>query len=1080
VISTAPRPGVSGWFVAIAGVALAAAAALALGGSASADPGPCDPPVANAILCENSLPGTPASEWDIVGSGDASIQGFATEMSVAAGETVRFKIATDAAAYHLDVYRLGWYGGLGARKVATVTPSATLPQTQPACLTDASTGLVDCGNWAESASWDVPADAVSGVYLARPVREDTGGDSHIVFVVRDDTGGSDLLFQTADTTWQAYNRYGGNSLYLGSPAGRAYKVSYNRPFTTRAYANPSWLFSAEYPMLRWLERNGYDVSYTTGVDTARRGAELLEHEVFLSVGHDEYWSGGQRANVEAARAAGVSLAFFSGNGVFWKTRWEPAIDGSGTGFRTLVSYKETQAHAKIDPDGAWTGTWRDPRFSPPSDGGRPENALTGTLFTVNSYREDALTVPAEYGGLRFWRDTSVAALAPGEEAVFPAGVLGYEWDEDVDNGHRPAGLFHLSSTTVDVDRKIQDHGAQYAPGRATHHLTLYKHSSGALVFGAGTIQWSWGLDDTHDTFRGDRRPPDARLQQATVNLFADMDVQPASLQAGLVPASASTDTSPPESEIAAPADGAVVERGAPITITGTATDPGVGVAAAVEVSTDGGATWHPVAGRNTWSYQWTPTSVGETTIVSRAIDDSGNIEPLSGGTTVVVVCPCSIWPSTARPQTESSSDTKAVELGVKFRTDRDGYVSALRFYKGLRNTGTHVGSLWTAGGSLLARATFTGESGTGWQEVTLDEPVAVTAGTTYVASYHAPVGGWSVTPFGFTSARVAPPLEALADGVAGGNGIFRYAATPSFPTETHKSSNYWVDVVFHTSPPADTRPPQVVAVSPAEGAPSADPRDLVKATFDEAIDAATVEGSTFELREPGGALVSATVAYSAAVRTATLSPSVPLAYSTTYTATLRGGATGVADRVGNRLAADRVWSFTTAPRPVCPCSLWSVAAVPATVSSPDSRAVELGVKLRSDLAGWMTAIRFYRGQLNTGTHVVSLWTAGGVLLGRGTETASSPSGWVEVALDAPVAVSADTTYVASYFAPVGRWSVTPSYFTSPWANSPLRALRDGAEGGNGLYRYAATPSFPNQTNKSSNYFVDVVFHETLP
>src|SRR5688500_19534843 len=102
---------------------------------------------------------------------------------------------------------------------------------------------------------------------------------------------------------------------------------------------------------------------------------------------------------------------------------------------------------------------RDPRYSPPSDGGRPENALTGQLFTVNSYRDDVLTVPGEYASMRFWRNTSVAALAPGETASFPAGVLGYEWDEDVDNGHRPAGLFHLSSTTVDVDRYIQDYGS---------------------------------------------------------------------------------------------------------------------------------------------------------------------------------------------------------------------------------------------------------------------------------------------------------------------------------------------------------------------------------------------------------------------------------------------------------------------------------------------------------------------------------------------------------------------------------------------------------------------------------------------
>ncbi len=179
--------------------------------------GPCDPP-ANEIVCENSKPGNPESEWDVEGAGDPSIQGFATSMSVDRGEAVRFKIKTPSTAYRLDIYRMGYYGGDGARKVATVVPSASLPQTQPPCAEEASTGLIDCGNWAESASWAVPSDAVSGIYFAKLVREDQASEgSQIIFVVRDDGGGSDLLFQTSDTTWEAYNRYGGNSLYTGGP-----------------------------------------------------------------------------------------------------------------------------------------------------------------------------------------------------------------------------------------------------------------------------------------------------------------------------------------------------------------------------------------------------------------------------------------------------------------------------------------------------------------------------------------------------------------------------------------------------------------------------------------------------------------------------------------------------------------------------------------------------------------------------------------------------------------------------------------------------------------------------------------------
>src|SRR5262245_6284655 len=195
-------------------------ALLAGGPSAPASAAPCDAP-ANAIVAENCLPGDPPEVWDVAGAGDPDIQGFATDLSVNRGGTVVFKIDTDATDYRVDIYRLGYYGGLGARHVATVSPGVALPQNQPACLTVPATGLVDCGNWAPSASWAVPANATSGIYIAKLVREDgIPGESHVVFVVRNDTGGSALLVQTSDTTWQAYNQYGGNSLYVGAPAGR--------------------------------------------------------------------------------------------------------------------------------------------------------------------------------------------------------------------------------------------------------------------------------------------------------------------------------------------------------------------------------------------------------------------------------------------------------------------------------------------------------------------------------------------------------------------------------------------------------------------------------------------------------------------------------------------------------------------------------------------------------------------------------------------------------------------------------------------------------------------------------------------
>ena len=614
-------------------------------------PGPAcldNPATTNRVACENTAPGDPSSEWDVSGSGDPSIQGFATSISVNRGETVHFKVATDAALYHLEVYRMGFYGGAGARKVAIQRPSV-FGQQQPPCAFDGTTALVDCGNWAESASWQVPANAASGIYFVKLVR-DSGqfGSSHMVFIVRDDASASDVLVQTSDTTWEAYNNYGGTSLYQGGAGGfnnAAFKVSYNRPFLTRD-AGHSWVFFYEYPMVRWLESNGYNLSYFTGVDSDARGALMKNHKIFLSSGHDEYWSGGQRANAEAAVASGVNLAFFTGNTSIWKTRWED-------NHRTLVCYKES--NVKLDPSPEWTGLWRDPRFSPPSDGGRPENGLTGTLYAQNSNL--AMTVPAEDGKMRFWRSTSIAQQSPGQVATLPDRSLGSEWDEDIDTGgggafqaafpgleptgatFRPRGLVELSTTTAGVGGLEAGPNPEFkAPGsnanaKATttvvHHMTLYRAQSGALVFSSGTLQWAWGLDANHDN---PAPGPDVRMQQATLNLLADMGVQPLTLRPGLVAATKSNDSTPPSSVIN-PLP--VVHVGQPVTISGTATDVG-GVVGAVEISTDNGQTWNPANGRAQWSFGWVPTQTGSVTILNRAADDSANREQPGPGLTVNV------------------------------------------------------------------------------------------------------------------------------------------------------------------------------------------------------------------------------------------------------------------------------------------------------------------------------------------------------------------------------------------------------------------------------------------------------------
>ncbi len=1156
---------------------------------------------ANVIVCENALPGSPRDQWNVGNDGAVSIQGFATQMSVNVGTTVGFKVKTDASAYTVKIFRFGYYQGNGARLIDTVSPSATLPQTQPPCLTDA-TGLVDCGNWSESASWAVPSTAVSGVYEALLTRSDTQVASAITFVVRDDASRSGILYQTSDATWQAYNIYGGNNFYTGTSVGyggAAHKVSYNRPVLGRTNGlDSNSFFAAEMPMVSFLERNGYDVSYFSNVDTNTRGSLIQNHKMFLSSGHDEYWSGAMRANVEAARNAAVNLSFFSGNSMFWKTRYEPSIDGTNTSDRTLVSYKETHtglAPAAVDPTGEWTGTWRDPRFASPPDGGWPENELMGGLSTVNGIRNDALSVSSRFSGMRIWRNTAVANLAPGATYTMPTGTLGYEWGGDVDNGFRPPGLVDLSSTTVAQTLfgapgggdgigggVFTQYGHATGPGPATNNLTLYRASSGALVFSNQSVQWSWGLDAAHDT---PGTPVDVNMQQATVNLFADMGVDPGSLMAGLTAAVATTDTAGPTTTFTAPAPNANFDTGQLVTLTGTAADAG-GVVGTVEVSVDG-STWHPATPTgptgswSTWSYAWTPPALGVVTLRARAADDSANLGPTaSESVTVTYSCPCSIFGPAAAPANSDSGDATPVELGVKFRSDIGGYVNGVRFYKAAANTGSHVGTLWSRTGVALATATFSGESVSGWQEVAFSSPVAVQANTTYIASYSAPNGHYTADNNAFTASGIdTAPLHALQVGVDGANGVFT-SSLGAFPMSSFANTNYWIDPVFTdstnpdstaptvrsttpatgvtgvattvhptatfseavqpstisfsmrdaannaiagsssyssaahlstftptvplaintvytasisgvhdtsgnplaapvswsfttTTTPADTTPPTVMSTSPVAGAINVANTTSVLATFSEPLQ----PGSTsFTLRDAAKVSLAGTTSYNAATQTASFAPSTPLAFNAVYTASVSGAQ----DAAGNAMTAPTTWSFTTAAAASgCPCSIWSAGAAPAVAAVGDTGAVELGVKFRSDAPGQVRGIRFFKGTGNSGTHGGSLWSSTGSLLATATFSGESASGWQQVMFSSPVTIAANTTYVASYFAPVGRYAIDSNGLGSAVDNAPLHALSSGSSGGNGVYRYGTSSGFPSASYQSSNYWVDAVFADVV-
>ncbi len=1011
----------------------------------------------NAIVLENRKPGNPRSQWDLRnGIGSTSIEGFATQISLNRGSRVDFKVNTAAQDYRIDIYRLGWYGGMGARLVASVDHGGPGLR-QPAPLTDPTTKLIDAGNWSVTDGWTIPADATSGVYLAKLVREDgTFGENHIPFIVRADGVASDILFQTADTTWVAYNPWGGTNLYQGTE-GRAYAVSYNRPFTTRLNELQSgpqdWIFGAEYPAILWLERNGYDVGYISGIDTARDGAGLLDHKVFLSVGHDEYWSGEQRANVEAARDAGVNLQFWSGNEVYWKIRWETSIDASGTPYRTLVCYKETKAGANIDPSDQWTGTWRDPRFG---GTGYPENALTGTLFQVDSYRLDTISIPFDMTKLRFWRDTRVASTPTGQSAVLNDTYLGYEWNIAPDNGFSPEGLIRLSSSTYNVDSLLLDYGTLVGPGTATHNLTLYRdRESGALVFSAGSVYWSWALDANHDN---EPAVTDPAVQQAMVNLFADMGVQPQTLEATLVMAAATTDLTPPTAVITSTGiAGGRFLIGTTVSITGTAVDIGGRVAGA-EVSTDGGRTWNVATGTTNWSYSWTVSgTLGERTVLARATDDSVNTGLPSAGLSVTVYTPpeASLWSLASVPAVLNVNDRQPVELGVRFTTEQSVAMTGFRFYKGDQNTGPHTARLWSSTGTILAQATFTNESASGWQTVSLASPFQLAANTNYVVSYHTTTG-YSVTSNYFTDTILSGALT--VPGTT--NGVYAYGAAGTFPTRSFAASNYWVDVVYTPNETPVNRAPVAVndnGFTVAQNTPLAIAASLLLANDRDP------EGSPLSVVSVGGA-VGGTVALSADKLTVTFTPTTGFTGAASFAYAASDGA----------LAASATVSLVVSPT-TTPYSLFGTPT--GTGVANDGLPVNLGMRFGVSADGTIAALRYFKPTQETGTHRAYLWTTTGTLLASAVFTNETASGWQTAYLATPVSVAAGSSYIVSY-ASNGAYVFTSGGLATTITSGPLTAPASTASAGNGVYAYGAAGLFPSATYNAANYYADVIYYRS--
>jgi hypothetical protein len=364
-------------------------------------------------------------------------------------------------------------------------------------------------NWTRTATLNVPSSWTTGVYLVR-LLSSAGYGSLIFFVVRNDGGHEAIEFQTSVATYQAYNQYGGTSLYNNNTDKSVYtpahatKVSFDRPFQEGSGAGQFLWW--EYPFVRWLEKNGYDVTYTTDVDTHANSNPLTNHRAFLAVGHDEYWSKGMRDNVESAIANGVNVGFFAGNESYWQVRFEP--NAGGVANRVMVGYKDladcTTCTGGPDPvfgvdNSQLTVLWRDSRVN------RPEQRMMGVQFGGEVNNADFIVKNASH-----W----VYAGTGWTDGTRVPGIVGYEYDHFYGDADTPANITVLSNTPViNTENNKPD----------TANATIYTAPSGATVFAAGTIQWSWGLDNF-----GGTSFVNAGVQKATANILERFTRTPSS------------------------------------------------------------------------------------------------------------------------------------------------------------------------------------------------------------------------------------------------------------------------------------------------------------------------------------------------------------------------------------------------------------------------------------------------------------------------------------------------------------------------------------------------------------------------
>jgi N,N-dimethylformamidase beta subunit-like, C-terminal len=480
---------------------------------------------ANPIVVENRHPGT--DRWNIPWPGykitddrKLNVKGYATAVSVHHGGRIGLRVSTRLhEPYTVDVYRLGYYQGLGGRHVADLGTFDGAPQ--PACYTIHSTGTVTCP-WHTSVWLDVPRSWTSGVYLA-VLTTASRFQSEIPFTVRDNRP-ADIVYVSPVNTYQAYNNFPydppkkyswddgahpltGQSLYdYNSPVSKEYpdgkpgvKVSFDRPYSSE-YGNPGNGGQTDFEpfTIQFLERRGYDVTYSTDVDVDAHPPSLLRHAIVLVSGHSEYWSMRSYDAMWAARDAGVNLAFIASNEILWQVRYEANAQGASR--RIVVGYKDFKPDPVKDP-AKRTIYWRDL--------GRPEQELVGVMYPLNGYMD--------WGGqpLTPIHTNAWPFAGTGLEAGVPikGELVGYEIDSFDPSYPAPDAVWQTILARSSFTNFKGHH--------FVHNSSIYEARSGALVFATGSMDWAWALapggssDGTKNNVRHS-------LQKVTVNVLNRM------------------------------------------------------------------------------------------------------------------------------------------------------------------------------------------------------------------------------------------------------------------------------------------------------------------------------------------------------------------------------------------------------------------------------------------------------------------------------------------------------------------------------------------------------------------------------